>query len=56
MKALDTIINVLSKEEVRFYKLFVGRTNNQQERKDQVLINLMRKDNSEDLHKRALKT
>ena len=56
MKALDTIINVLSKEEVRFYKLFVGRTNNQQERKDQVLFNLMRKDNSEDLHKRAIKT
>ena len=39
--ALDTIVATLSKEEVRFFKLFLKRTNNKN-RKDVDLFDLMR--------------
>ena len=45
MKDLINIINALSKEEIRFYKLFVNRTSaGKQKRKDIILFDLFRKD------------
>ena len=51
--ALDTIVQSLSKEEVRFFKLFLKRTNNKN-RKDVDLFDLMRKKNSDFTTKEAL--
>ena len=51
--ALDTIVATLSKEEVRFFKLFLKRTNNKN-RKDVDLFDLMRKKNSDFTTKEAL--
>ena len=51
--ALDTLVAALSKEEVRFFKLFLKRTNNKN-RKDVDLFDLMRKKNSDFTTKEAL--
>jgi len=51
--ALDTIVASLSKEEIRFFKLFLKRTNNKN-RKDVDLFDLMRKKNSDFTTKEAL--
>ena len=51
--ALDTIVATLSKEEVRFFKLFLKRTNNKN-RKDVDLFDLMRKKNGDFTTKEAL--
>ena len=40
--ALDTIVQSLSKEEVRFFKLFLKRTDNKN-RRDADLFDLMRR-------------
>ena len=42
--ALDTIVQSLSKEEVRFFKLFLKRTDNKN-RKDVDLFDLIRRKN-----------
>ena len=52
--ALDTIVQSLSKEEIRFFKLFVKRTDNKN-RKDVDLFNLMRRKNGDYTTKDALK-
>ena len=45
MKDLRQIINALSKEEIRFYKLFVNRTSSERKkRKDVILFDLFKKD------------
>jgi hypothetical protein len=44
--ALDTIVESLSKEEIRFFKLFIKRTDNKN-RKDVDLFDLMRKKNGD---------
>ena len=51
--ALDTIVATLSKEEVRFFKLFLKRTNNKN-RKDVDLFDLMRNKNGDFTTKEAL--
>jgi len=51
--ALDTIVASLSKEEIRFFKLFIKRTDNKN-RKDVDLFDLMRKKNSDFTTKEAL--
>jgi len=51
--ALDTLVAALSKEEVRFFKLFLKRTDNKN-RKDVDLFDLMRKKNSDFTTKEAL--
>jgi len=51
--ALDTIVTSLSKEEIRFFKLFLKRTDNKN-RKDVDLFDLMRKKNSDFTTKEAL--
>ena len=53
--ALDTIIQSLSKEEVRFFKLFLKRTDNKN-RKDVDLFDLIRKKKGYYTTKDALKT
>jgi len=52
--ALDTIIQSLSKEEVRFFKLFLKRTDNKN-RKDVDLFNYMKKKKGDFDYKRYLK-
>jgi len=52
--ALDTIVQSLSKEEIRFFKLFVKRTDNKN-RKDVDLFDLMRRKNGDYTTKDALK-
>ena len=49
MKDLNQIINCLTKDEIRFYKLFVNRTNSTSEgiRKDVELFDLLRKNKSD---------
>jgi len=47
MDTLDRIVNSLSKEELRFFKLFVQRQQGPDERKDIMLLDLMRKQNSD---------
>ena len=54
MKFLYNIIQSLSKEEIRFYKLFVGRTKQSKERKDLVLFELIKNSPSEDVNKKAI--
>ena len=54
MKFLYNIIQSLSKEEIRFYKLFVGRTKQSKERKDLVLFDLIKNSPSEDVNKKAI--
>lgn len=54
MKFLNTIIQSLSKEEIRFYKLFVGRTNQSKERKDLKLFDIIKKSNNQDYSKKAI--
>ena len=56
MKFLDSIIESLSKEEIRFYKLFVGRTNQSKERKDLKLFDIIKKSKDEDYSKKAIKS
>ena len=51
--ALDTIVASLSKEEIRFFKLFLKRTDNKN-RKDVDLFDLMRKKNSDFTTKEVL--
>jgi hypothetical protein len=51
MKYLSAIITSLSKEEIRFYKLFVGRTKQSKERKDVALFDILKKNSSEDSKK-----
>ena len=53
--ALDTIVQSLSKEEVRFFKLFLKRTDNKN-RKDVDLFDLIRRKNGDYNTKDALKT
>jgi tetratricopeptide (TPR) repeat protein len=43
MQVLPEIISVLSKEEIRNYKLFVNRTNKESQRKDVLLFDLFKK-------------
>lgn len=43
MQILPEIISVLSKEEIRNYKLFVNRTNKEAQRKDVLLFDLFKK-------------
>jgi len=52
--ALDTIVQSLSKEEVRFFKLFLKRTDNKN-RKDVDLFDLIRRKNGDYTTKDALK-
>ena len=54
MKTLDTVIQSLSKEEIRFYKLFVGRTNQSKERKDLKLFDIIKKNLDQDYSKKAI--
>ena len=56
MKILDTIIQSLSKEEIRFYKLFVRRTNQAKERKDLKLFDIIKKNIYQDYSKKAIKS
>ena len=51
MKDLEQIISALSKDEIRFYKLFVNRTNSNKNksRKDVELFDFIRKGKTEDL-------
>ena len=53
--ALDTIVQSLSKEEVRFFKLFLKRTDSKN-RKDVDLFDLIRRKNGDYTTKDALKT
>ena len=53
--ALDTIVQSLSKEEIRFFKLFLKRTDNKN-RKDVDLFDLIRRKNGDYTTKDALKT
>ena len=53
--ALDTIVQSLSKEEVRFFKLFLKRTESKN-RKDVDLFDLIRRKNGDYTTKDALKT
>ena len=43
MKHLNNIVQSLTKDEIRFYKLFVGRTKQTKERKDLILFDLLKK-------------
>jgi len=43
MRQLNEIIQSLTKDEIRFYKLFVGRTKQSKERKDLILFDLIKK-------------
>ena len=52
--ALDTIVQSISKEEVRFFKLFLKRTDNKN-RKDTDLFDLIRRKNGDYTTKDALK-
>ena len=52
--ALDTIVQSLSKEEIRFFKLFLKRTDNKN-RKDVDLFDLIRRKNGDYTTKDALK-
>ncbi len=52
MKQLNNIIHSLTKDEIRFYKLFVGRTKQTKERKDLILFDLIKKSSDEKLHKK----
>jgi hypothetical protein len=54
MKFLYNIIQSLSKEEIRFYKLFVGRTKQSKERKDLILFNIIKNSPSDDVNKKAI--
>jgi len=54
MKTLDKVIQSLSKEEIRFYKLFVGRTNQSKERKDLKLFDIIKKNLNQDYSKKAI--
>ena len=54
MKILETVIQSLSKEEIRFYKLFVGRTNQSKERKDLKLFDIIKKNLDKDYSKKAI--
>ena len=56
MNLLETIIYSLSKEEIRFYKLFVGRTNQSKERKDLKLFNIIKKSKDAEYTKKAIKS
>lgn len=56
MKHLHSIIQSLSKEEIRFYKLFVGRTNQSKERKDLKLFDIIKKNADQDYSKKAIKS
>lgn len=56
MKILETVIQSLSKEEIRFYKLFVGRTNQAKERKDLKLFDIIKKNINQDYSKKAIKS
>ena len=56
MKTLETVIQSLSKEEIRFYKLFVGRTNQSKERKDLKLFDIIKKNLDQDYSKKAIKS
>lgn len=49
MKDLEKIISVLSKEEIRFYKLFVNRTTSKNNRKDVVLFDFIKNGKSDGL-------
>lgn len=53
--ALDTIVQSLSKEEIRFFKLFLKRTDNKN-RKDVDLFDLIRRKNGDYTTKDTLKT
>lgn len=52
MRHLNNIIQSLSKDEIRFYKLFVGRTKQTKERKDLILFDLIKKSPDEKLAKK----
>ena len=56
MDVLNQIVTILNKEEVRFFKLFAHRQQSNDERKDILLFDLMRKSNvkstDEKLHKK----
>ena len=52
--AFDTIVQSLSKEEVRFFKLFLKRTESKN-RKDVELFDLIRRKNGDYTTKDALK-
>jgi hypothetical protein len=54
MKFLYNIIQSLSKEEIRFYKLFVGRTKQSKERKDLILFDIIKNSPSDDVNKKAI--
>ena len=56
MKILDKVIQSLSKEETRFYKLFVRRTNQSKERKDLKLFDIIKKNLDKDYSKKAIKS
>ena len=52
--SLDTIVQSLSKEEIRFFKLFLKRTDSKN-RKDVDLFDLIRRKNGDYTTKRYLK-
>jgi hypothetical protein len=56
VKDLHSIIQSLSKEEIRFYKLFVGRTNQSKERKDLKLFDIIKKNSDQDYSKKAIES
>jgi len=47
MNVLLEIINSLNKEEIRFYKLFAGRTNTSDSRKDMILFDFIKQNEDE---------
>ena len=55
MNLLQEVILSLSKEESRFFKLYAGRTNIKDERKDLVLFDFIKKSDSIDEDKIAAK-
>ena len=52
----DALLNSLSKEEIRFYKLFVGRTNQSKERKVLKLFDIIKKSKDAEYTKKAIKS
>ena len=53
MNLLQEVILSLSKEESRFFKLYAGRTNIKEERKDLLLFDFIKKADSTDEGKEA---
>lgn len=55
MEPLHRLVSGLSKEEIRFYKLFAARTNERSDRKDLLLFNRLRKSTEGEKHVQVFK-